>query len=475
MRQLWKQMKVERDGIVFLLLTLFFLLLLIVLPEGMPPQAKGTMAITIYGILLWTFEPIAFGITSVIVMLLLLFLKAASIDIVLAGFSSPAIFLIIAGMMMAQGISQTRLMERITYFLLTKWGNSSKGIFISSILFMQLQAFFIPATAVRSSLVLPIILKIINSVKAHRDSNFTKLMLIGTAFGGNISGTAILTAAVGNILTVEMLSIYLGTSLSYFDWFIYALPIWILVTMVVPWTLWKVYKPETYDFSSLQKEIQEKRKELGKLTTSEKKAIAILTLVVGLWVTEPFHGYHPTVAALLACVLMALPKIGFTNWKHIVKVNFDMVLLVGATLSLGLALIESQAIDYMAATLLSAEWIALALASPWLTLIFVTLATQVYHLGVTNVSTVVVTLLPILISLSVQAGYDPVVICYLASITTLYGFILVVETMPNVVVYSTGLVEQRDFLLPGLWATLASMIITILVAFTWWRWLGFWP
>src|SRR5690606_13398334 len=126
----------------------------------------------------------------------------------------------------------------------------------------------IPATAVRSSLVLPIILRIINSVRANRDSNFSKLMLIGTAFGGTISGTAILTAAIGNILTVEILSVYLGTSLSYFDWFIYALPIWILVTLVVPWIIWKIYKPEKYDFSKLQIEMQEKRIELGKLTTS---------------------------------------------------------------------------------------------------------------------------------------------------------------------------------------------------------------
>lgn len=471
---MWNKLKGERDVAIFILITSFFLALLHLLPEGMPEEARITTAVTIYGILLWTFEPIAFGITSVIVMLLLLVLKAVPIDIVLGGFSSPAIFLIVAGMMMAQGISQTALMERVTYYLLAKWGKSSKGIFISVILFMQLQAFFIPATSVRSSLVLPIILMVIKSVQADKNSNFSKLMLIGTAYGGNISGTAILTAAVGNILTVEILSVYLNKNLSYFDWFVYALPIWVLVTIAIPWILWIIYTPETFDFSELQQNMREKSRQFGKLTTSEKKSIVILGLVVGLWMTEPIHGYHPTVPALLACVLMALPKIGFAKWREIVTVNYDMVLLVGATLSLGLALIESGAIDYIS-LLLSADWIYAAFFNPWLTIVLITIATQIYHLGVTNVSTVVVTLQPILIGLSIQVGYDPIVICFIASITTLFGYILVVETMPNVVVYATGLVQQKDFLIPGIWATVASSMITILVAFTWWRWLGFWP
>src|SRR5699024_2672834 len=96
-------------------------------------------------------------------------------------------------------------------------------------------------------------------------------------------------------------------------------------------------------------------------------------------------------------------------------------------------------------------------------------------LGVTNVSTAVITLLPVLISLSAQSGLDPVVMSVLSAVTLLLGFILVVETMPNVVAHSTGRVEQQDFLLPGILSTIASIFIITLVAYTYWQWIGFWP
>lgn len=79
--------------------------------------------------------------TSVLTMVLLLFLHAVSIDVVLSGFGSPAVFLIVAGMMIAKGVNETSLMDRITYILLAKWGASAKGIFMGLFLLMQIQAF----------------------------------------------------------------------------------------------------------------------------------------------------------------------------------------------------------------------------------------------------------------------------------------------------------------------------------------------
>src|SRR5699024_11976393 len=74
-----------------------------------------------------------------------------------------------------------------------------------------------------------------------------------------------------------------------------------------------------------------------------------------------------------------------------------------------------------------------------------------------------------------QSGLDPVVMSVLSAVTLLLGFILVVETMPNVVAHSTGRVEQQDFLLPGILSTIASIFIITLVAYTYWQWIGFWP
>lgn len=464
----------SKRSMIFLFATITFILLLFFLPAEVNWSARVAISVMAYGLLLWALEPIPLGMTSVLTLVLLLILNGTSIETALSGFASSAVFLIVAGMMIAKAVNSTPLMNRITYMLLARWGRSPKGIFMGMFLLMQVQAFFIPATAVRAQLVTPVILSILKAVQAKKGSNFSKLMLVGTAYAGNISGTAIMTAAIGNILAIEILQLYLGTSLSYFDWFLYALPIWVLLIITIPIIIWYCYPPEDYSFNELQEDMVKKKAALGSLTKTELKCLIILSLTVLLWMTQPLHGYHPTIPALLAVILMAFPRIGIISWKKIVDVNFDMVLLIGATLSLGFVLIETGAIELMAG-LFTAPLIQNAFSNPWIAIFLVVVLSQIYHLGVTNVSTAVVTILPVLIGLSLEVGIDPVVIAFASSVTMLFGYILVVETMPNVVVHGTGMIEQRDFYLPGILATIASTIITLIVAYTWWRWLGFWP
>src|SRR5690625_4581218 len=336
----FKRIELSGKMITFFVSTIIFVGMLILLPADISWSAKATMSTMVYGILLWAFESLPLGMTSVYMMVLLLFLNAVSIDVVLSGFASPAVFLIVAGMMIAKGVNETPLMNRITYTLLAKTGSSAKGIFNGLFLLMQIQAFFIPATAVRSSLMVPVVLSVLKSVGAKKGSNFSKLMLVGTAYAGNISGTAVLTAAIGNILTIEILQLYVGRSLSYLDWFLYAFPVWLLLIIVIPYIVWKCFPPENFPFHVLHKQMKRKKESMGRLSNTELKCIIILSVTVLLWMTQPIHGYHPTVPALLAVVLMAMPRFGFVKWTKIANVNFDLVLLVGATLSLGFALIE---------------------------------------------------------------------------------------------------------------------------------------
>ena len=454
--------------------TVLFLAVLFLLPESIDWSARSTISIMLYALILWAFAPIPIGLTSVFVLMLLLLLKPVGMETVFSGFASPAIFLIIGGMMMAIGVNHTLLIKRMTYSLLAVMGKSTKGIYIGFTILMQIQAFFIPATAVRATLMMPIVSNIIEETGVSKNSNFSKLMYIGSAFGGNISGVAVLTAAIGNILAVEILRLYAGVSISYLQWFIYTAPIWILLVIVVMYIVWKCYPPEVETFENLHKEMKNKNNELGKLTLDEKKCMAILGFTIILWFTESLHGYHPTFAALLAVILMALPGTGFIEWRKLLDVNFGMILLLGATLSLGYSLIESGAIDLLE-TLVSPQGVIDVFSNPWLAIPIVIILSQVYHLGVTNVSTAVITMLPVLISLSVQAGLDPVVMSVTSAVSLLLGFLLVVETMPNVVAHSTGRVTQKDFLWPGILATLASIVIMVLVAYTYWRWIGFWP
>lgn len=455
------------------LAVVIFLGIAFFLPDTFSYEAKMMTAIISFGVVLWALEPIPLGLTALIILLCMLLLNIADTNMIFSGFASPAIYLIVGGMMLAKAVDETPLARRLTYKILKKWGNTSKGLLGSILVILQFQAFFIPATAVRATLMLPIASMIIKTVNAKPGSNLRKMIMLGVAFGGNISGTAIMTAAIGNILTVELLYRYTDIKITYFQWFLYTFPLWFILIPAIFFLLIKMYPlpKEQQSFPMIEKEMQKKLDDLGPIKGKEIRCLFIVLFIVGLWLTEPLHNLHPSIPALIGVVLMTLPGIGCATWDNVVKINYNTVLLISVTLSMGYTLIDSGAATTIS-HYLSVDWVLSIVQNPLLGVIMIVILTQIFHKMISNVSTAVVTLIPIVISIAANANVDPMILSFTAGLTSLYGFLLVVETMPNLLVHSTGMIKQKDFLKPGIYATLITMAATIFVASTWWWIIG---
>lgn len=460
--------------LIFLVLGILLMLVVYLVLPHYSDSARIMLALLALSVFYWTFEPLPLGVTAILLLVLMLLFGVVSKEVVFSGFASPAVFLIIAGMMLARGVNSTPLAKRMAYFILAKWGGTAKGLLASIIVIPQIQSFFIPAAAVRATLLLPVAQMSLDTIGAKSSGNLRKMILLGVAFGGTISGTAVMTAAIGNILTVELLKEFVGIQITYIDWFLYTVPIWLILIPTAWFVLIKRFplSKEEESFPHVKEEISVKLNNLGKMNIQEKKCLAILIIVVGLWFTESLHGLHPSITALIGVILMVFPGIGCSNWEDVVKINFDTILLLGVTLSLGYAFNHSGAANYIGESL-SSGWIIELLQSPVIAVLTILVITHVLHLAVANVSTAVVTLIPIFIGLSAKAGADPVLICVTASLACLHGYILVVEATPNIVVYSSGQIQQKEFLIPGLWMTLLMSLATLITATTWWKLIGF--
>ncbi|MCM3709116.1 SLC13 family permease [Sporosarcina luteola] len=452
---------------------LCFLGMYFLLPDTFSTSAKLMTSIITFGIVLWSLEPIPLGLTALILLLFMLIFNVADSSVILSGFASPATFLIVAGMMLAAAVNETTLIKRMTYMVLRRWGSSSRGLLGSIIIVQQIQAFFIPATAVRSALMLPVSTMIIETIDAKPGSNLRKMIMLGVAFGGNISGTAVMTAAIGNILTVELLNRFAGIKITYFQWFTYTFPLWLILIPSIWYMLLKVFplKKDQRFFPLIKEEMEARLQEIGPVNKREIRCLLILSFIVGLWLTEPMHGMHPSTPALIGVVLMTLPIVGVATWEKIVKIDYNTVLIISLTLSMGYTFVESGA-THIISNYLRVTWFVNLLQNPLLAIIIVILMAQLFHKMISNVSTAVVTLVPVMISVAANAGVDPLLIGFTTGLTCLYGFMLVVESMPNVLAHSTGMVSQNDFLKPGFYATLITILATVVVASTWWRWIG---
>ncbi|MEI4768726.1 DASS family sodium-coupled anion symporter [Psychrobacillus sp. FJAT-51614] len=450
-----------------------FFLVFLCLPDTFSYSAKIMTSIITLGIILWSLEPIPMGLTGLIILLLMLIFKVADSSVIFSGFASPATFLIVAGMMLAIAVNETSLIRRLTYKILMRWGSHAKGLLGSIIVIQQIQAFFIPSTAVRTALMLPVSTMIIEVVNAKPGSNLRKMIMLGVAYGGVVSGTAVMTAAIGNILTVEILNRFADVNITYFQWFIYTLPLWLILIPSIWILLLKVFplpKEQQY-FPMIENEMKERLEELGPVNKKEINCLVILILIVGLWLTEPLHGMHPSIPASLGVVLMTLPKIGVASWEPVIQINYNTVLLLSVTLSMGYAFVDSGAADTIS-DYLSVNWFMDIIQDPLLAVFIVIVMAQLFHKMISNVSTAVVVLVPIIISVAQNAGIDPLAIGFATGLTCVFGFMLVVESMSNILAHSSGMITQKDFLKPGLYATIITIIATVVVASTWWRWIG---
>lgn len=457
----------------FALAVLAFIAVYYGLPDAFSYSGKIMTAIIVSGVILWALEPISLGLTALLILLAMLLFNVADSSVVFSGFASPATYLIVGGMMLATAVDETSLIKRMTYIILKRWGSHSKGLLGSIIMIQQLQAFFIPSTAVRSALILPVSSMIIETTGAKAGSNLRKMIMLGVAYGGVISGTSVMTAAIGNILTVELLNQFAGIKITYFQWFYYTFPLWVILIPTIWLLLIKIFplpKEQQY-FPKIKDEMQEKLAELGPVNQREVRCFAILLFIVALWLAEPLHGMHPSIPALIGVVLMTLPKIGVADWEPVVRINYNTILLISVTLSMGYTFVDSGAADTIS-EYLSVSWFMSLIKNPLLAVIIVTFLAQVFHKLISNVATAVVVLVPIIISVAQNAGIDPTVTGFATGLSCLFGFMLIVESMPNLLVHSTGMITQKDFLKPGLYATIISIAATVLVASTWWTWIG---
>lgn len=131
----WRGLSVCAAAIVFG--TIFLLL-----HQRAGDKACLTLALTGAAIVLWVAETIPIGQTSFLVLLIIGFTGIVPLDTALSGFASSAIFLIIAGMMMARAVNDTSLIQRLTYYILLKIGSTTSRILAGIILISQIQAFF---------------------------------------------------------------------------------------------------------------------------------------------------------------------------------------------------------------------------------------------------------------------------------------------------------------------------------------------
>ena len=204
--------------------------------------------------------------------------------------------------------------------------------------------------------------------------------------------------------------------------------------------------------------------------------MGISLILLFLWATEKIvHPFDTTTTTLLAITIMLLPKIGIMDWKYVQnRVSWGTLMLFGTGISLGTTILATKAADWIASCIVNK--FDLYAMTAFGILAVLSLFLIVIHLGFASATALSAAMIPIMISILQGASQvhtlNVVGMTMILQYVICFGFILPVNAPQNLVVFSTETVTARDFIRTGIPITIVAYLLILLLAGTYWKWLG---
>lgn len=325
-------------------------ILLLPTPAGLPVMAKAALAILAFAVVMWVTEAVTYPVSATLILGLMILLLGLSPvqdlseklgnpksgDIILkgsdilgtnnalshafSGFSTSAVALVAAALFLAVAMQETNLHKRLALLVLSIVGNKTRNIVIGAILVSIVLAFFVPSATARAGAVVPILLGMIAAFNVSKDSRLASLLIITAVQAVSIWNIGIKTAAAQNIVAINFINQNLGHDVSWGEWFLYAAPWSIIMSIALYFIMIKFMPPEHDAIEGGKELIKKELNKLGPVSHREWRLIVISVLLLFFWSTEKvLHPIDSASITLVALGIMLMPKIGVITWKGVEK------------------------------------------------------------------------------------------------------------------------------------------------------------
>jgi anion transporter len=337
-------------------------------------------------------------------------------------------------------------------------------------------ALLVPSTTARVSCLVPIMLGIIAAFGVSRKSAFAGTLMITTTQTASIWNVGIKTAAAQNMVAIGFIEKTFGKTITWLEWLIAAGPFGVLMCIALYFVMTRMMPPEVAEVPGGREGIRKSLAALGPMKASETKLLLLSVTLIAFWATEGIlHKFDTSTTTITAVALMFMPGFGILTWKDAqARIPWGTVILFGIGISLGTALLQTQAATWLA-NIVVAEF-GLKNATALFILATMSLFLIVIHLGFASATALASAMIPIVIAVLkgvATPGINIIGMTMLLQFVVSFGFILVVNAPQNMVAYGTETFQARDFVRTGLVLTVIAMVLVMALGATYWHWLGY--
>ncbi len=424
------------------------------------------LALLFLAIYFWALTPISYMFTAFLIISSSVLLGIITPEEAFTGFASSSIFFLIGAFILASTVEKQGLHKRIALKVLQRFGDTPQQFLLGVILIGSFLSMLMPGNGV-AALFIPVLLTVFSVYEDKElDKNFVKSTLLALTFSTSIGSIATFLGGARNILAVEIYHSETGKYISFVEWFIAAIPVVIIMTFILYFVLKKLFKIREVEMGKIRNKLREEVQDMGAFSMGEAKALGFL---ISAFIAWAFVGQYIGLAVISVLVTVVIAMTGTISWDDIVqKMPWGAIFLIGGAVSLSFILGESGTLEFIATSILD-----IGGESPLLLLTLFTILTVVLaNLMSSSATTGVV--LPIALSAMIFLGYSDTLPVFLVAFPSAFAFMLVVGRPSSALVYSTGYLDQKDFLLPGLILVLIGLAVFLTIGLGWWRLLGYW-
>jgi solute carrier family 13 (sodium-dependent dicarboxylate transporter), member 2/3/5 len=438
-------------------------------PVELPDNTRAALAIAAFMIIAWATEVMEYTAAGLIGLLLFWFFKAAEPEVIFRGFVDPAVWYYFGAVLLGTIAMKSGLTQGIGNFVVSRVGLTYSRLLLGLIVIDFLLTFIVPPGTARVVIMAPLCITVIDLFGAGRGSNIGRGVFLLVTYASAtfdkmiIAGTGAITAR-GFIERVGEVDV------NYSFWLLAFLPCSIL-TIFAGWrlTLW-LFPPEVESLEGRREEILARFRTQKPITPESMKSAALVTLALGLWLTDSFHDIPAAMIAFGVGLLALLPFIDVLNIDDLRKANILPFFFVGAALGMSEVLRETGGLQLLTNAMMAE--VEPYLQDRTLAVPFLYWTAFVYHFFTASEIPMLATSLPVLMEYAKTHMLDPLWVGMVWSFSA-GGKLFAYQSAPLVVGYSYGYFRHTDLIkLGGLITILEFFALAFCVAF-WWPLFGF--
>ena len=436
------------------------------LPVSLPDPARPAVFAFLLAVILWSTTSIAADYVALLTVITLILLGGSSQEKLFDALASDVVWLMIGAFVLGGAVQKAGLAVRLTQLVISKVRTVRGMFWLLTVVLIPL-SFLVPSTSGRAAVMIPVFRSITSTIRDHR---ITRAIALLTPTIILVSTIVAMVGAGSHLIANDLLYQITNQRISFTQWAIYGLPFGVVASLVSCWVIMRLFLDE----NRLRTKLQFPQVKSQPLSRPEWFTLVVVGVMIGLWLTEDWHGLKIATVTMVGALVLTLPGQGVLKWKEGVKaVSWNLVIFVGAAFVLGQSLIDSGAAQWAIDQLFAVSGLTSSESQP-LILISIGLIALTSHLYMTSHTARAAALVPAILYLANSLQLNPVTVLFLSTVGMDYCLTFPVSSKALLMFQGIdgGTYKPTDLLRLSAVLMPVHLGLMILFYYTYWHWVG---